>query len=222
MNRIEFMTELSTLLQDISTEERAEAVQYYNDYFDDAGAENEKQVISELESPLKVAKMIKEGLRGKTAQDGTYGEDEAVDYEVILNDKSEKTSEIDQKNSIPKVVLIILIVLFGAPVVLPFGLAIIGLLIGLLAAAFGITISLICVSIAIMAVGVALFVAGLSQLIPAFAVGLTLCGAGMIVFVIGIVLTVCMVNVCIMAIPPMVRGMVSIIRKPFQRKEVVY
>ena len=37
MNRIEFMTELAALLQDISAEERIEAMQYYNDYFDDAG-----------------------------------------------------------------------------------------------------------------------------------------------------------------------------------------
>lgn len=36
MNRIEFMTELASLLQDIPVEERKDAMQYYNDYFDDA------------------------------------------------------------------------------------------------------------------------------------------------------------------------------------------
>ena len=46
MNRIEFMTELAALLQDVPVEERREAMQYYNDYFDDAGEENEEQVIS--------------------------------------------------------------------------------------------------------------------------------------------------------------------------------
>lgn len=45
MNRIEFMTELASLLQDVPVEERKEAMQYYNDYFDDAGEENEQQVI---------------------------------------------------------------------------------------------------------------------------------------------------------------------------------
>ena len=39
MNRDRFMKELEMLLSDISAEERAEALQYYNDYFDDAGAE---------------------------------------------------------------------------------------------------------------------------------------------------------------------------------------
>ena len=39
MNRIGFMTQLAALLQDVPVEERREAMQYYNDYFDDAGAE---------------------------------------------------------------------------------------------------------------------------------------------------------------------------------------
>ena len=59
MNRIEFMEELSGLLQDIPEEDRIDALKYYNDYFDDAGSENEQNVIEELESPEKVAMKIK-------------------------------------------------------------------------------------------------------------------------------------------------------------------
>lgn len=62
MNRIEFMQQLTALLSDISEGERQEALQYYNDYFDDAGFENEASVIEELESPEKVAKTIKKDL----------------------------------------------------------------------------------------------------------------------------------------------------------------
>ena len=63
MNRIEFIAELERLLQDISAEERNEAVQYYRDYFEDAGMENEQHIIEELGSPKKVADTIKAGLR---------------------------------------------------------------------------------------------------------------------------------------------------------------
>ena len=59
MNRIEFMEELSGLLQDIPEEDRMDALNYYNDYFVDAGAENEKNVIDELVSPENVAAKIK-------------------------------------------------------------------------------------------------------------------------------------------------------------------
>ena len=45
MNRIEFMLELAALLQDVPVEERTDAMQYYNDYFDAAGEENEQKVI---------------------------------------------------------------------------------------------------------------------------------------------------------------------------------
>ncbi len=53
MNRIEFMETLSRLLLDIPEEDRIDALKYYNDYFDDAGSENEQNVIEELESPEK-------------------------------------------------------------------------------------------------------------------------------------------------------------------------
>ena len=39
MNRTEFMSQLEILLRNVSDGEREEALQYYNDYFDDAGAE---------------------------------------------------------------------------------------------------------------------------------------------------------------------------------------
>ena len=62
MNRKEFMERLAKLLWNISESEREEALQYYNDYFDDAGIENESRVLEELGSPEQVAQKIKAGL----------------------------------------------------------------------------------------------------------------------------------------------------------------
>ena len=74
MNRIEFMTELAALLQDVPEEERRDAMKFYNDYFDDAGEENEQQVIAELENPAKVAATIKEDLGSASREQGEYTE----------------------------------------------------------------------------------------------------------------------------------------------------
>ncbi len=74
MNRIEFMTELAALLQDVPVEERRDAMKFYNDYFDDAGEENEQQVIAELESPTKVAATIKADLGSSSKEHGEYTE----------------------------------------------------------------------------------------------------------------------------------------------------
>lgn len=82
MNRIEFMTELAALLQDVPVEERREAMQYYNDYFDDAGDENEEQVISELGSPAKVAATIKADLGSQAGDYAEYSENGYTIYRL--------------------------------------------------------------------------------------------------------------------------------------------
>ena len=74
MSRTEYMRELDALLQGISKEEREEAMQYYNDYFDDAGSENEEKVIEELGSPAKLAETIRAGINGNTDEAESYGE----------------------------------------------------------------------------------------------------------------------------------------------------
>ena len=82
MNRTEFLSQLENLLRNISPEERAEALQYYNDYFDDAGAENEQEVLEALGDPKKVAENIRKDLyaspKGTIAPDKsltTYGQE---------------------------------------------------------------------------------------------------------------------------------------------------
>ena len=69
MNRNDFMRQLESLLQNIAQSERDEALQYYNDYFDDAGRENENEVIEALGNPARVAESIRRDLLG-----ASYGE----------------------------------------------------------------------------------------------------------------------------------------------------
>ncbi len=59
MNKEIFLRELRRFLADIPEEEREQALTYYEDYFEDAGPENEQKVIQELGSPIDVAKQIK-------------------------------------------------------------------------------------------------------------------------------------------------------------------
>lgn len=73
MSRWEFMRQLEELLTDISPSEREEALQYYNDYFNDAGRENEKEVIAALGTPEQVASIVKEGL-GDSSNTGEFTE----------------------------------------------------------------------------------------------------------------------------------------------------
>ena len=72
MNRAQFMEQLEKLLSDISEEERQEALDYYESYFDDAGEDQEANVIRELGSPGKVAAIIKADLRESSQNYGGF------------------------------------------------------------------------------------------------------------------------------------------------------
>lgn len=70
VNREEFMQALERALYDISDEEKEAALQYYNDYFDDAGEENEQDVLQSLGAPEKLAESIRNGMD----ENGSCGE----------------------------------------------------------------------------------------------------------------------------------------------------
>lgn len=78
MNKEGFMSSLEGLLADIPTAEREEALQYYNDYFEDAGWENEESVIRSLGSPRKIAENIKAELKGEELPEKAKAGDHAV------------------------------------------------------------------------------------------------------------------------------------------------
>lgn len=59
MNRVEFIDMLKKELSKLPEEEVEAAVEYYEEYFDEAGADNEKNVIKSLGNPKKVAGQIK-------------------------------------------------------------------------------------------------------------------------------------------------------------------
>ncbi len=88
MNRAEFMRRLTELLGDVPPTEREEAIQYYSDYFDDAGAENESGVIASLGTPEELARTIKAGLSdggngGEFTESGFSGYTQAHKDEVM-------------------------------------------------------------------------------------------------------------------------------------------
>lgn len=58
MTRQEYLAELNMHLMSLSDEERQNAVRFYEEYFEDAGAENEQTVMDELGKPYTLAKSI--------------------------------------------------------------------------------------------------------------------------------------------------------------------
>lgn len=74
MKREEFMSQLERLLGGLPEEDRQDALAYYEDYFEEAGPEQEDRVIQDLGSPGKVAAMIRADLRDGERSQGEFTE----------------------------------------------------------------------------------------------------------------------------------------------------
>ena len=158
MNRKEFMAELERQLARIDDREREEAIAYYNEYFDEAGPENEARVIEELGSPVRVAAQIKADAAVKG-----MGSKEAPSVKKGIS-----------------TIWFVILGIFALPIALPIVFAVFTVCIGLLVAAFAIVVSLVAAFVATIAIGVFAFVAGVGVLFASVPTGLFFMGGGLI------------------------------------------
>ena len=67
MTKYEYLAELEKNLDMLSYQDKNQAMEYYENYFEDAGRENVQNVIEQLGSPAELAKSISEGVPGVPA-----------------------------------------------------------------------------------------------------------------------------------------------------------
>ena len=225
MNRKEFIDKLDYLLQDIEDIEREEALQYYEDYFDEAGSENESQVIKDLGSPERVAAIIKAGLENQFDQDIEYSEKgmdnanykevrEVIEAEVIDKEKKENHFKGNPDRNRILIILIIIGIIFLA---LPIGGGLFGVCIGVIAALFAL-------GIGVLTGGVVCLVGAVACLDRTGAVILASTpGMGLIILATGFGLIALSIGFfalargTVKAIPLMVSGVVNLIKTIIQK-----
>lgn len=166
MNRELFMRDLARFLSDLPAEEREQALNYYEDYFEDAGPENEQKVIEELGSPVDVAKQIKsvnqeqifygEGSAQKSTAApkvmnhsyGNQGNFQNNGYGNPSNYAENAGQASHEKNwtqNPGKIALVIILAILAIPVGLPLVSALFGVAIALIACLFSLFVSLFAV-----------------------------------------------------------------------------
>lgn len=233
MNRIEFMDRLESLLQDLPKQEREDAIAYYHDYFDEAGAENEAQVIRELGSPEKVAATIKTDLNSSGNVEAEYTEHGYEDGRDGVNTNTpatQKASSQEKKKRDFPLALIIILVVFASPILVGIGGGLLGVVLGVLGAIFGIIVAVIVtvfsVAVAMLGCGIACVVAGASLIVVGLmrAVisgieGLLFVGVGSIVFALGILFTILFVWCAFKWLPALFRWTIDLIQRLFSRRE---
>ena len=179
MNRVEFMQQLERLLLDIPEHDRLDAIAYYNDYFDEAGPENEVNVLRELGSPERVSSIIKADLNMPGNEKAEYTEQGYSDGRSGVNQNTPAIKKRKWNFPLP---LVIVLLVFASPVLVGIGGGLLGGVLGL----FGGLIGIIAGGIGMLVGGIASIVGGIIKLVSAPAQGLVLVGVGSISFAIGI------------------------------------
>ena len=234
---MEFMSRLEELLAEIPVSEREEAIAYYTDYFNDAGVENEQEVIDSLGTPERVADTIKAGLGGKViegefTETGYRNGQEPVKEEVTVSENGtgnenskDYSKQRPNENPILKVILYVLIAVLLSPIWMPIIGTVFGILVALIAILATAVLCVALIPVIAVVVGTALVIAGVFTFIvgiiklfvaPAAAVGLL--GVGLLLSGGGMLATVLGLWIIVKLIPPMIRGFVNLCRKPFSRK----
>lgn len=168
MNRAQFMEQLKKLLSDISEEERQEALDYYESYFDDAGEDQEANVIRELGSPGKVAAIIKADLKD-SSQD--YGDTQRRALRMSVSDRSrseqkrggraERGYHAERKGGNAGVILALILLVFVSPLIKGAVGGILGVIVTLALLPFLLVFGIGAAVLVLFAVGIAAFGAGI-------------------------------------------------------------
>lgn len=199
MNKNEFLTRLKAALAPLPSEERDAAMIYYEEFFSDAGEENEQSVIAEFGSPEELAKsIIEENNAENPANNQMSG---SAEYKNGNNQNNENafynqnsanpaynnvgigtgynngvnSPPVQQSNkwSGSQIALIVILLVFSSPIWLGLLAGVIGVIVGI----FGALIGLIG---ALGACAIAFLVAGFIALFREPAIGTMLIGAGFV------------------------------------------
>lgn len=183
MSRQEFMERLNRLLSDIPANERQEALNYYENYFEDAGPENEAKIIKELESPEKVAASIKKDLFGENYGSYTYMDTQG------RQDKIKEQNAKMQRN-----ILIALLLILTFPIWTGLVGGLFGVLVGIIATILGLGVAFIACVAVFLIVGCILIGVSVTRIfLGSVPTGLIILGIGMLMLSAGIlgVLALC-------------------------------
>lgn len=174
MTAKEYLSALEQALATLPAEERENAMRYYQDYFLDAGAENEQKVIGELGDPNTLAAEILRDYGGMT---------------TVNVPKNRKTVGGRRSWPVWLVVLIGICAIIGVPIVGALGAGgialILGLIVGAVALLFGGAVALAALPLALLVGGAALVVFAVLAIGKGIATFIATLGLGLTVLAVG-------------------------------------
>ncbi len=214
MNAYEYLQALRAALAVLPDDEINSAMRYYEDYFLDAGDENAAQVIEQLGPPEQVAEAILRDYTGVARRRPERFEEEkaqTVDG-VPLGREGKPLTRKKGINPWMLACIVLLALIFGPVAITVIGaiiVAVVGLIVG--------------VAACVVAVPAATLIGGGALVLFSFllwatpASALATLGAGLVVGAIGLLLVLLVIKLCILFVPPIIRGLVALIRWPIEK-----
>lgn len=213
MNKYDFLAQLRNALSSVPLEEREAAMSYYEEFFSDAGEENEQAVIASLGSPQDLAQSIINENRNDAQQAGETPTD-ASGFDTNTFTPPPTPAQQNSGWTGGQIALIIVLLVISSPIWLGLLVGLFGALIGIFAAIIGIFVGFGACAIAAFVTGIAAFFTG-SPAAGLFTLGISLFFAGLFPLAI---YPLCKLMVKFTAV--CCKGIASLVRKLTGRKGV--
>lgn len=172
MTRTEYLAKLEHYLKRLPQVDYQEAMDYFTEYFDEAGPENEAQVIAELGSPKEAASDL---------------------INRLLDEKIVDDTKTPRKTT--RTVWIAILAILGTPLSLPLVFILFALLITILAVGFAVVITVLMLGVAFLTSGLYMLYDSWSYL--SISTSTTTLGLGIGLFSIGLSILAIMAAVSI-------------------------
>ena len=197
MTRKEYMEQLKKYLKRLPKEDYDNAIEYFSEYFDEAGPENEQQVMEELGEPKEAAR------------------------ELLLNLLQETTtpSSEKKKRSPGKIILLAFLVLCASPVSLALLTGALGVLFAVVVVIASVIFSLGVTCVATVAGGIMIAGFGATLIFKSVAAACMMVGGGFLMAGAGILIGVLTIYICKWCATGIGRLVNRFVRKKVQKSE---
>ena len=208
MTRKEYMEQLKKYLKRLPKEDYDNAIEYFSEYFDEAGPENEQQVMEDLGEPKEAARELLLNLLQESVGDSkdSTGGKTAVLPEAGFTGRSQSTAgqnsaatahdSAEKKRSPGKIILLAVLVLCASPVSLTLLISALAVLFAVVVVIASVIFSLGVTSVATIAGGIMVAGIGATLILKSAAAACMMVGGGFLIAGAGILIGVFTIYIC--------------------------
>lgn len=202
------MEQLRKYLKRLPKEDYENAIEYFSEYFDEAGPENEQQVMKELGEPKEAARELLMNLLQESVGDGKENSGENAESlpstagsgnsgrSAAGHNTDASSSSSKKKRSPGKIILLAFLVLCASPVSLALMVSALAVLVAVVVVVASVIFSLGVSSIATIAGGILIVGFGATLVLKSVAAACMMVGGGFLMAGAGILIGVLTIYIC--------------------------